>query len=54
MPSMFDPVVLELTWLGLLAVAGMLGVVALVVADGRWSRPNATVALRRPPIRKAA
>ena len=54
MPSIFDPVVAGLFWLGVLAVAGMLAVACLVVADGRRSRPDAVVARLRPPFRKAA
>ena len=54
MSSIFDSVVLGLTWLGVLAVAGTIGVVGLVVADGWRSRPRARVAPLRPQLRRAA
>jgi len=54
MMSIFDPVVLGLAWLGLLAVVGTLGVAGLVVADGWRSRRGASVTPLRPQVRKAA
>ena len=54
MLSIFDPVVVGLIWLSVLAVAGTLAVAGLVVADRRRSRSHATVAPLRPRLRKAA